>query len=63
MLEIMQIHGPRWGASLSTEGAGRCYCQATPSSLKGHREQEGCLTTGGKPVALQSSKRAERGTQ
>ncbi|GAB0205414.1 mitochondrial enolase superfamily member 1 [Grus japonensis] len=37
-------------------------CQS-PSCLKGRGEQERCLKTGGKPMSLQSSKRARRGTQ
>jgi len=27
--ERPQIHGPRWNAPISTEGAGRCHCWAT----------------------------------
>jgi len=35
----------------------------SPSSLNGPGEQEKCLRTEGKPVSLQSSKRARRRTQ
>jgi len=35
----------------------------SPPSLKGPGEQEKCPRTGGKPVSLQSSKRARRRTQ
>ena len=39
------------------------YLGHSPSSLKGHREEERCLRTGGRPISLQSSKRAGRSTQ